>query len=118
MGEWDGQRNFAPYTDLTLGSGFANLSSSEKTQAILANGMVTVFLAATKASFASGDVIATLPAGMLPPTSATRTRIRMTGQFNGAIRNASVLTDGSGQIVADGAQTLGVLGTVTFPVGT
>lgn len=103
------------WIDLTLGSGFAHRASDQRTQAIRSAGMVTVALAATKASFAAGDVIATLPAGFLPISGAGVSRVRITGHYNNVIRTATVLTDGSGQIVSDGAFTSGIVGTVTYP---
>lgn len=105
------------WTDLSLGSGWANLSGTEKTQAIKRWGQVTIAIAATKANYNANEVIATLPAAMFSPTDSGRTRIRIVGQYNGAARFASYLP-GTGQVVSDTAQTGGFLGSVSFPAVT
>lgn len=97
------------YTDLTLNSGWTNVSGSEKTQYARGAGHVTVALAALKANFSAGDSLGILPVGFRPPRP-----IRVAGSFNAAARFFTIGT--SGAITSDATTTGGIVGHASFQI--
>lgn len=90
----------------SMGGGWtANADTAYRRKA----GLVTVNLNTAKATYATNEVICSLPAGFRPDRT-----LYVVGQIAGSTRLFSVHADGGVRSVGSG--TTGILGTVTFPV--
>lgn len=87
----------------------ATWTANEGTAYRRKSGFVTVNLNVAKATYAGGEVICTLPVGFRPDRT-----LYVVGQIAGSTRLFSVHADGGVRSVGNG--TVGILGTVTFPV--
>lgn len=95
-------------TGITYGSGFTTIAEGSKVGRV--EGMVTLHIAAQKATIGSSDQIISLSAPFRPAAGET---YRISGSFNASPRYATITSTGA--VVIDAATTGGIVATITYP---